>query len=295
MIITVISEDHFKTPQEFLNLSEDVLDANKQNNVFFEGAFIEKLIDESLIPKTGELACALTQEDNNNECDCSVVAYLQDKFNSNPDNSKLIPFDVRSILQIPVSSNLSTILTNVILLQGIESYVRNFLDEYFYNNLLNPCVPYLNVLAKYRDQIPVDKYNKVIKYYHELIDKVQDHKNAKLAAFFKLMQTYDTNNLIHFWKEILNEVIFDFPAQFTDLNLLALIIKQIENNEDCVLVCGQAHAENVIEKLNEIYKDSHTITRDSIIKNEDSESEIKNLKFEIKSKPVGRNSSGLLF
>lgn len=270
MKITIISEDHFENTLKFFEKSKKVL--QNQNVVLFEGVINQEIDDESLRPNPEDLF-----SHNENESNLSIVGHQQKLFYSNPENQKLIPFDLRNILQIPVSHHLFKIILNTITIEGLEQDIKSFLLEYIYNNLLNPCAPYINILSQYKKTISEDKYELLKKKYHELITKVQTHKDKDFTTFFttnlkefhrdikKQKETQNPNfqeienNMILIWSKILEQIIYIFPAEFTDLNLLALIIKQVERNEDCAIVCGEAHGNNLIEKLKSVYKDSHNI------------------------------------
>lgn len=91
--------------------------------------------------------------------------------------------------------------------------------------------------------------------------------------------------MIREWNTIVEKIIFDFPAKFTDLYLLALVIQKVKSDTDCTVVCGSAHAENLITKLRKMYKITHLIFETQLI--QDDESNIKILDFrEKKNIPV---------
>lgn len=240
-IVFYAEHDHYSVGREWKELVETA--KSGFDHVLIETAADEKLLDGGFKPKT-DLALLDTAHSSTYDASHSAISSR---------SPRELPFDVRHLLDIPIGGGLSDVLTNAAAMYGMDLHPAfvHVVKQHYVRNLLQPSIPYLNMLASLETVLTADGYKRLKQLYHDVLNEIQTELQDWSNTLQIALSQVNPADRADTFSDLLELIMFRLPAMLTDVYLVGLVMSKA--SKSVMVVCGEAHAEYASQKLKAIY------------------------------------------
>ena len=222
--VTLYAENHFEASTNWKEFVFKEMD--KYDVIIIEEDWQLKLIDHDFIPKVNIDTTWETLPSGS-----AIVDLRQSK--------TVVKSDVRFLLGIPIDEHLSTILVSVYMAyrENIISTIMNFLRVNFIRNLLNPSIPYLNILTSLKSKLTDNEYTYIKKKYHEIITIIKRDTDSVINTLENLSPEMDNEDLYTIFNKQIEIIMFKLPQLLNDIYVTGLIMSY--KNKKVMVIYGK--------------------------------------------------------